>query len=106
MKNLNVRIGNLNSNDLILAFDLESSLLSAEATILCALQRKESRGSHQRRDYKKTNASFNFNLMVRLIKPKNILEVNNINSKVPREELQHLIANNKEEEFSKNKLLE
>ena len=93
-------------NDLILAFDLESSLLSAEATIISALKRKESRGSHQRKDYKKTNSKYNFNLMVRLSKSKNVLEVKNIISKDPREDLKQLIRNNENEEISINKLLE
>jgi succinate dehydrogenase / fumarate reductase flavoprotein subunit len=37
--------------DLAHALDLRASLLAAEATLLGALTRKESRGAHQRRDF-------------------------------------------------------
>ena len=40
--------------DLALALDLLGSLDSAEATIRCAIARKESRGSHQRSDFTET----------------------------------------------------
>jgi len=52
---LDVRPDSEGFEDLMLAFDLEGSLASAEATILSALERKESRGAHQRRDYTATN---------------------------------------------------
>ena len=50
-KNIDVRLSELNNQDLIHALDLRASLLSAEATILSALERKEIRGAHQRKDY-------------------------------------------------------
>jgi succinate dehydrogenase / fumarate reductase flavoprotein subunit len=49
--NLDVRPDSEGFEDLALAFDLEASLLSAEATVLGAIERKESRGSHQRSDF-------------------------------------------------------
>ena len=52
--------------DLVLILDLEASLLSAEATILSAINRKESRGAHQRLDYKDTDNNLNLNYRVRL----------------------------------------
>jgi len=54
-KELDVRPDSEGFEDLMLAFDLEGSLASAEATILSAIERKESRGAHQRSDYKATN---------------------------------------------------
>ena len=36
--------------DLMLAFDLQASLVSSESTLISALSREESRGAHQRDD--------------------------------------------------------
>lgn len=54
-KKLDVRPDSEGYEDLMLAFDLEGTLASAEATILPAMERKESRGAHQRRDFPETN---------------------------------------------------
>ena len=48
----------------MLAFDLEGSIMSAEATILGAIQRKESRGAHQRSDYPEMKNSYNINFCI------------------------------------------
>ena len=64
LKDINVEISEQNCEDLILIFDLQSSLISAEATIISALERNESRGAHQRSDFRETNESFNFNCKV------------------------------------------
>ena len=45
----------------MLAFDLEGSILSAEATVLGAIRRKESRGAHQRDDFTKMESKFSLN---------------------------------------------
>ena len=50
----------------MLAFDLEGSIMSAEATIIGAIARKESRGAHQRDDYKEMNADFDANFKIKL----------------------------------------
>ena len=47
-------------------FDLRSSLITSEATILCALKREESRGSHQRSDFPSLNNSYDCNFQVSL----------------------------------------
>ena len=49
-----------------LALDLLGSLDSAEATIRCALERKESRGSHQRSDYPETSDAQRVNHVISL----------------------------------------
>ncbi len=53
-KELDVRIDSEGFSDLILAIELKASIVSAEATLKSALARKESRGSHQRIDFKHT----------------------------------------------------
>ena len=45
LNDVDVRIDQYNCDDLALVFDLQSSLISAEATIISALARNESRGS-------------------------------------------------------------
>jgi len=55
LQRLDVRPDSEGFEDLMLAFDLEGSIASAEATILSAIERKESRGSHQRKDFPETN---------------------------------------------------
>lgn len=65
-KNLDVRPDSEGFEDLMLAFDLEGSLLSAKATILGALVRKESRGAHQRTDFTETNPDMKVNFVSKL----------------------------------------
>ena len=50
-KDIDVRIDSEGCQDLVRAFDLEASIASAQATLIAALERRESRGSHQRTDY-------------------------------------------------------
>lgn len=45
------------------AFDLSASLLAAQATMECALERRESRGAHNRSDYPETKPEFQVNLV-------------------------------------------
>ena len=66
LKDIDIRIDEHSCEDLALIFDLQSSLISAEATILSALERKESRGAHQRSDYKEKNPKENVNYIVNL----------------------------------------
>ncbi|MEM9944125.1 MAG: FAD-dependent oxidoreductase [Planctomycetota bacterium] len=66
IRHLDVRPDSEGYEDLALAFDLEGSILSAEATILGALHREESRGSHQRSDFEATRAEFDCNFRISL----------------------------------------
>jgi succinate dehydrogenase / fumarate reductase, flavoprotein subunit len=52
--------------DLALALDLRGSLVAAEATLRCALERRESRGAQQRSDYPVLDPSLLVNFIIRL----------------------------------------
>ena len=49
--------------DLAHAFDLKSSALAARATLECALERRETRGCHNRSDYPETDVALQANLV-------------------------------------------
>ena len=72
-KDLDVRPDSEGYQDLMLAFDLQASLVSSESTLISALSREESRGAHQRDDYKKINNDFNVNMRVKFDSDENIL---------------------------------
>lgn len=74
IKDLDVRPDSEGYEDLMLAFDLEGSIMSAEATILGAIERRESRGAHQRSDFKEINEEFDANFIIRL-SSNNCLEI-------------------------------
>ncbi|GAA1946374.1 FAD-binding protein [Brevibacterium antiquum] len=50
-------------SDLSHAFDLKSSVLAARATLECALERRETRGCHNRSDYPEQDANLQVNLV-------------------------------------------
>jgi succinate dehydrogenase / fumarate reductase flavoprotein subunit len=52
--------------DLAHALDLRASLVAAEATLLGAAARRESRGAHQRRDHPELSPELQVNLQTRL----------------------------------------
>lgn len=104
LKNLDVRPDSEGFEDLMLAFDLEGSIMSAEATILGAIARKESRGAHQRSDYKETNTDFNANFKITLNQI--ALQVTKENLKPLSEELNTIVNNTKEITNFKGLLLE
>ena len=105
LSNIDVRIDKYNCEDLALIFDLQSSLLSAKATIVSALQRNESRGAHQRSDYPELDPSFQLNFLVSMDE-NNVLKVSKLPLKELKENLKKIIVNSKKEEDIKNKLLE
>ena len=71
-KNLDVRPDSEGYQDLMLAFDLEASIASSEATLKSALNREESRGAHQRDDFKNLSENGNVNIRVELDDKKEI----------------------------------
>jgi len=50
-------------DDLAHAFDLQGSLLAARATLACALERRETRGAHNRIDFPDQDPEFQVNLV-------------------------------------------
>lgn len=66
IQQIDVRPDSEGYEDLMLAFDLEGSIMSAEATLLGALERRESRGAHQRSDYPETSAAQMVNYKIKL----------------------------------------
>ena len=104
-KDLDVRPDSEGYQDLMLAFDLQASLVSSESTLISALSREESRGAHQRDDYKKINNDFNVNMRVKFDSDDNILLSKD---KVPalKKDLEGLITNTKEIDNFEGMLLE
>ena len=104
-KDLDVRPDSEGYQDLMLAFDLQASLVSSESTLISALSREESRGAHQRDDYKKINNDFNVNMRVKFDSDENILLSKD---KVPtlKKDLESLITNTKEIDNFEGMLLE
>ena len=95
-KNLDVRPDSEGFQDLMLAFDLEASLVSSEATLLSALNREESRGAHQRDDFKDISENENVNIRIELEEDSKI-KLSKDKAPVLRKELKNLI--NKTEEI-------
>ena len=86
-------------------FDLQSSLVSAEATIISALERNESRGAHQRDDFPILDSQFQYNCLVKMDDNSN-LKISKAPLKKLDKELKGIIANATKEEELSNKLLE
>jgi len=105
LSDIDVRIDQYNCEDLALIFDLQSSLFSAKATIVSALQRNESRGAHQRSDFPILDPLCQFNSLVSMDNENN-LKISKVPLKELNEEQKTIVANAKREEDIKNKLLE
>ena len=56
-------------DDLVHAFDLQGSVLAARATLECALERRETRGAHNRSDFPRQDPELTVNLLWRPDKP-------------------------------------
>jgi succinate dehydrogenase / fumarate reductase flavoprotein subunit len=65
-RDVDVRPSSEGYADLAHALDLRASLMAAEATLLGALARRESRGAHQRRDFPRLDPDLRVNLRTRL----------------------------------------
>ena len=102
---VDIRIDKYNCEDLALIFDLQSSLISAKATILSALQRNESRGAHQRNDFPKIDPTFKFNCLVSMDENSN-LKISKLPHKELNKKLKIVIGNAKKDDEVKDKLLE
>ena len=95
-KDLDVRPDSEGYQDLMLAFDLEASIISSEATLLSALNREESRGAHQREDFKDLEKDQALNIRIELEKDTKI-KLSKDKTPLLRKELKNLI--NKTEEI-------
>ncbi len=104
-KDVEVRIDQYSCEDLVLILDLQSSLMSAEATIISAIERNESRGAHQRSDFPEINSSYEFNILLKLNKNK-ILEISKVPLRPLNPDMKAIIEGSTLEEDIKNKLLE
>src|SRR4030081_3682524 len=65
-KTVDIRPGEEGWFELAHVLDLRSGLRTAEATLRCALERRESRGAHNRSDYPPTHPAMQRNLYTRL----------------------------------------
>ncbi len=106
LKDIDVRIHEHNCNDLAMVFDLQSSLISAKATIISCMERKESRGSHQRSDYPKIEKSLESNFLVSMDKRNSNLDISRLPIKKLKNSQKNLISNSIREEEIRGKLLE
>jgi succinate dehydrogenase / fumarate reductase flavoprotein subunit len=102
---LDVRPNSEGFEDLMLAFDLEGSIISASATLLSAAKRQESRGAHQRSDYKEIDDSFNLNIKVDMDLNSNLLISEKKLENMSAEQIS-AIKNTKEINVLSGKLLE
>ena len=87
---IDVRPDSEGYEDLVLILDLEASLLSAEATIISALDRKESRGAHQRSDFEDIDDNLKSNYRVFLNDNNELQSEEHIIEKIP-DNLQKII---------------
>ena len=104
-QDLDVRPDSEGYQDLMLAFDLQASLISSEATLLSALNREESRGAHQREDFEDIDKKFNVNMKVEFDSNENLLLTKEDTPSL-KEELKSLIAKTKEIDNFEGMLLE
>ena len=104
-KDLDVRPDSEGYQDLMLAFDLQASLISSEATLLSALNRKESRGAHQREDYKDIDENFNVNMKVEFDNNENLL-LSKEDVQILKKEHKDIISKTKEIDNFEGMLLE
>ena len=102
---LDVRPDSEGFEDLMLAFDLEAAIMSAEATIKGAKARKESRGSHQRSDFTKREEEHDVNYVIQLSDNAQ-LSVRSEPLSAMTPDLQKIIDNTKEIRDFKGMLLE
>jgi len=65
-RDVDVRPSSEGYADLAHALDLHGSLAAAEATLLAALARRESRGAHQRRDHPELSPQLRVNFRIRV----------------------------------------
>ena len=103
-KDVGVNIQFNSCKDLILHIDLNASIISAEATIMSAIKREESRGAHQRSDYRNISNLYNCNHIVVL--ESDSLKVSSKPTQALTHELSGIIKEARIVSNTKGKLLE
>ena len=103
-QDIDVRIYENNQQDLINTLNLQSSLITAEATIISAKNRKESRGAHQRSDFREIDNTKEFNNIINL--QNHTLNLREINTTPLRTDLKDFLLKKSRASEGKSKLLE
>ena len=107
LKNLNVIVQKDNCDDLINALNLDSSLITAEATVISAIERKESRGANQRSDYPSLSLLKKYNIKTCFNPEDKSIEINKVYVKDLKKELQDFLHKVSVKKISEeNKLIE
>ncbi len=105
IRDLDIRIASEGCDDLIQALDLEASIFSAEATLISALERRESKGAHQRSDYSQMNSD-TINYLV-FLENNNELRLSSYkHSQLLDEDIMQTLSQTKEVKSLKGKLIE
>ena len=105
LKHIDVRPDSEGYFDLVHALDLHSSIISAKSTILTALERKESRGAHQRYDYTSIDINQNITYHVNMNSDEELSVRSTSLKKIP-EHLETIIKKTKNIDNYKGRLLE
>ncbi len=106
LSDIDLRKNDNYAEDLALVFDLEASLVSATATIKSAIERRESRGSHQRSDFPKIDNENSYNCIVSLDSTNKKIEISRENVKPLSQNLKMIIDSSNRDEDIQDKLLE
>ena len=104
MNKVEVRLSENNYQDLVNICDLRSSLVCAKATIISSIERKESRGAHQRSDFHQTDPNLSCNFKIKY--QNGSLKISRKKAIPLKMELENYIKNNSQINDFKGKLLE
>ena len=102
---IDVRVSDENYQDLINLYDFEASLYTAEATFLSAIERKESRGAHQREDFLSQSFKYDLNYLISMDTDKKLV-IKEKRLKIIDKELDNFLSECNQTFSSKEKLLE
>ena len=105
MKNIDIRVDANSIGDLVTGFNLKASICAAEATLISATERRESRGSHQRKDFPEVSSEQSVNYMISM-NQKGELSVASKHLSHLSDELRQIISATKKIDDFTGKLLE
>tara|TARA_B100000886_G_scaffold189082_1_gene130017 strand:+ start:1504 stop:3252 length:1749 start_codon:yes stop_codon:yes gene_type:complete len=104
INDVDVRLSENNYQDLVNICDLKSSLICAKATIISSIERKESRGAHQRSDFQQTDPNFSCNFKIKY--QNGSLKISRKETISLKRELENYVKNNSQINNFKGRLLE